>query len=91
VVYLDAAYPYATDNGSGPTFKEFQDISGPQPPPPDETDLASFDALRQYHLRVLGFTLPEAELRQQWVSNPGGRVGKPRDSPGYKTLLSGMK
>ena len=91
VVYLDAGYPYAFDNGSGPTFKEFQDISGPQPPPPGETDLASFDALRRYHLRVLGVTFPEAELREQWTSNADGRLGRRRDFPGYKTLLSGMK
>lgn len=91
VVYLDAGYPYAFDNGSGPTFEEFQNISGPQPPPPAETDLASFDALRQYFLRVLGVTFPEAELREQWTSNPDGRIGRRRDFPGYKTLLSGMK
>jgi len=91
LVYLDAAYPYAFDNGKGPTMKEFQDLSGPQPPPPGEADLASFSALRQYHLRVLGFTYPEAELRQQRNTNPDGRVGKERDFPGYATLMAGMK
>ena len=91
LVYLDAGYPYAFDNGKGPTMKEFQDISGPQPPPPSETDLGSFGALRQYHLRVLGFTFPEAELRQQWTGNTDGRIGKRRDFPGYATLLAGMK
>lgn len=34
LVYLEAMYPYAFDNGKGPTMKEFLDISGPQPPPP---------------------------------------------------------
>jgi non-heme chloroperoxidase len=91
LVYLEAGYPYAFDNGGGPTFKEFQDISGPQPPPPGEADLSGFDALRQYYLRVLGFTFPEAELRQQWTINPNGRIGKRRDFPGYKTLLASMK
>ena len=91
VVYLDAGYPYAFDNGSGPMFEEFQNISGPHPPPPTETDLASFDALRQYYLSVLGVAFPEAELREQWTSNPDGRVGRRRDFPGSKTLLSGMK
>jgi non-heme chloroperoxidase len=91
LVYLDAAYPYAFDNGKGPAMKDFQDISGPQPPPPGESDLASFGALRQYHLRVLGFTFPEAELRQQWNSTPDGRVGKQRGFPGSATLLAGMK
>jgi pimeloyl-ACP methyl ester carboxylesterase len=76
LVYLDAAYPYAFDNGKGPTLKQIQEISGPQPPPPGEADLASFRALQQCYLRVLGFTYPEGELRRQWNSNPYGRVAK---------------
>lgn len=91
LVYLEAAYPYAFENGKGPTMKEFQDLSGPQPPSPAETDVASFHALRQYYLRVLGFTFSEAELRQQRPVNPDGRVGRRRDFPGYPTLLAGMK
>jgi non-heme chloroperoxidase len=91
LVYLDAAYPYAFDNGKGPTLKQMQEISGPEPPPPGEDDLASFRALQQYYLRVLGFTYPEGELRQQWNSTPDGRVGKHRDFPGYATIMSGMK
>ncbi len=89
LVYLDAGYPYAFDNGTGPAWKAFE-ISGPQPPPPGAADLASFGALGQYYRRVLGFTYPEAELRQQrGLSN--GRVGKPHDFPGYAELLKGMK
>jgi non-heme chloroperoxidase len=91
LVYLDAGYPYAFENGKGPTMKEIQSLSGPQPPPPAETDLAGFPALRQYYLRVLGFTYPEAELRQQRPVNPDGRIGRPRDFPGYAILLAGMK
>jgi pimeloyl-ACP methyl ester carboxylesterase len=91
LVYLEAGYPYAFDNGKGPTMNEFQDLRGPQPPPPTESDLASFTTLRQYFLRVQGFTFPEAELRQQRAVSPDGRVGKPRDFPGYSTLLAGMK
>jgi len=91
LVYLDAAYPYAFENGRGPTMKQIQEISGPQPPPPSESDLASFRALQQYYLRVLGFTYPEGELRQQWNSSPDGKVAKQRDFPGYATIMSGMK
>jgi non-heme chloroperoxidase len=91
LVYLDAGYPYAFDNGKGPTMKEFQEVSGPQPPPPGEADLASFSALQRYHLQVLGFTYPEAELRQQWKSTPDGRVGKQRDFPGSATIMAGMQ
>jgi pimeloyl-ACP methyl ester carboxylesterase len=96
LVYLDAMYPYAFDNGKGPTMKEFLDINGgPQPPPPGESDLASFNALQHYYLRVLGFTFPEGELRQRWTSTPDGRVGKERDFPGgailYAIITTGMK
>jgi non-heme chloroperoxidase len=91
LVYLDAGYPYAFDNGKGSSMKEFQAIQGPQPPPPGEADLASFSALRKYFERVNGFRFPESELCEQRDSTPDGRVGKPRDFPGYATLMMGMK
>jgi pimeloyl-ACP methyl ester carboxylesterase len=82
LVYLDAMYPYAFDNGQVPAMKEFLSISGPQPPPPAGSDLANFSALQKYYIRVLGFTYPEGELCQQWNSTEAGRVGKQRDAPG---------
>jgi pimeloyl-ACP methyl ester carboxylesterase len=91
VVYLEAAYPYAFDNGTGPTFEQMQSLPGPQPPQPTEADLASFTTVQQYLLRVQGVTFPESELRQQRPVGPNGRIGKPRDFPGYSTLLRGMK
>src|SRR5262249_30266799 len=91
LVYLDAAYPYAFDNGKGPSLEELESVGGPQPPPPGDSDRASFAVLRQYFRRVLGFTYPEAELRQQRTVDARGRIDKPRDFPGYKTLLSGLK
>jgi len=90
LVYLEAAYPYAFDNGKVPTMQQFQSLSGPQPPEPAGPDLASFPALQQYYLRVLGFTYPEAELRQQWTSKPDGSVGAHRDFPGYAILASAI-
>jgi len=91
LVYLEAGYSYAFDNGKGPTMKEFQDISGPQPPPPSESDLASFAALQQYYLRNLGFTYPEGELRQLFTTTSEGRVGEERDFPGNAMILEGRK
>jgi non-heme chloroperoxidase len=95
LVYLEAGYPYAFENGKGPTMKEFQDIRNiaPKAPPPSESDpgLASFAALQQACLRALGFTYPEGELRQQYTTTPEGRVGKERDFPGSATMLEGMK
>jgi non-heme chloroperoxidase len=34
LVYLDAAYSYAFDNGKGASSMEIQKLQGPQPPPP---------------------------------------------------------
>jgi len=82
LVYLDAAYSYAFDNGKGANVNEMQALRAPKPPPPGPTDLASFTALRKYYERVNGFRFPEAELRQQWVSSSSGSVSKQRDFPG---------
>jgi pimeloyl-ACP methyl ester carboxylesterase len=95
LVYLEAGYPYAFDNGTGPTMKELQDLKNlaPKAPPPSESDaaLASFAALRQAYLRALGVTYPEGELRQQFTTTPDGRVGKERDFPGDALTMQGTK
>jgi pimeloyl-ACP methyl ester carboxylesterase len=93
LVYLEAGYPYAFDNGKGPSMKEFLDARKlmPQAPPPSGSALASFGALQQACLRGLGFTYPEGELRQQFTTTPEGRVGKQRDFPGEAVMLQGMK
>jgi non-heme chloroperoxidase len=88
LVYLDAAYPYAFDNGNGASMKEIQDVQGPEPPPPGAVDLASFGTLQKYYERVNGFRFPEAELRQQWESTPGGGAAKQRDFPGDAMVMS---
>lgn len=95
LVYLEAGYPYAFDNGKGPTMKEFEDARKlmPSAPTPSETDpaLASFAAFQQAYARALGFTYPEGELRQQYATTSDGRVGKERDFPGGAVMLQGMK
>jgi non-heme chloroperoxidase len=88
LVYFDAAYQYAFDNGKVPTFEEISAIGFPQTAPPTEADLATFDALRQYYTRVLGFTYAEGELRQKRSVTPEGRVGPPRAFPGGRSLLT---
>jgi non-heme chloroperoxidase len=94
LVYLDAAYSYAFDNGKGSNIMEIQKLQGPQPPPPSDPDLASFRALQKYYERVNGFRFPEAELRQQRESTPDGGVGKQRNLPGgalFMPLMMGTK
>ena len=93
LVYLEAGYPSAFDNGRGPTMKEFIDAREllPHAQPPSESDLASFAALQQYYLRNLGFSFPEGELRQLFTTTSEGRVGERRDSPSNAMILEGMK
>jgi non-heme chloroperoxidase len=95
LVYLEAAYPYAFDNGKGPTWKEFEDARKlmPSPPPLSEFSpaLASFAALQQATKRALGLTYPEAELRQQFTATADGTVGRHREFPGEAVMLQGMK
>jgi len=94
LVYLEAAYPYAFDNGKGPTMGEFRNISGPQPPAPGASELASFRALQRWDAQTYGFQSPEAEFRQTWEATPDGRPAKPRDFPGsqvFMTIMTGDK
>src|SRR5260370_3615933 len=60
VVYLEAGYPYAFNNGKGPTMKELQNARklAPHAPEPSESDpaVASFAALQQTTLHALAFT-----------------------------------
>jgi pimeloyl-ACP methyl ester carboxylesterase len=94
LVYLDAAYSYAFDNGKGTNIMEIQKLQGPQPPPPSGADLASFNALQKYYEHVNGFRFPEAELRLQRESTLDGGVGKQRDLPGgalFMPLMMGTK
>lgn len=90
LVYLEAGYPYAFDNGKGSTMKEFQEIRGPQPPTPGDSDLASFSALQRWDAQVHGFRMPEAEFRQTWASTSDGRPVKARDFPGSQALMTMM-
>jgi pimeloyl-ACP methyl ester carboxylesterase len=87
LVYLDAAYSYAFDNGKGANIMAIQKLQGPQPPPPSQVDLASFGAFQKYYERVNGFLFPEAELRAQRESTPDGGVGRQRDLPGTALFM----
>ena len=94
LVYLDAAYSYAFDNGKGADVMQMQRLKAPSPPSPDRADLASFPAFTKYQERVNGFRFPEAELRQQRITTPAGEVGRERNFPGsalFMPLLTGTR
>jgi len=90
LIYLEAGYPYAFDNGKGPAMQAFQEIRGPQPPTPGDRDLASFSALQEWDAQMYGFQIPEAEFRQIWDSTSDGRPSKARDFPGSQTFMTIM-
>ena len=92
LVYLDAAYPYAFDNGKGPTMRDFLELqgTGPQPPAPSQSDLANFSALQRWDTQIYGFQMPEPELRETWESTLEGRVTKQREFPGSQMFMSIM-
>jgi pimeloyl-ACP methyl ester carboxylesterase len=89
LIYLEAGYPYAFDNGKGPKMKEFQ-MTGPRGPDPSESDLASFNSLQKWDAEVFGFPRPEAELRQTWDADSSGRPRKARNSPGAQVFAAIM-
>ena len=92
VVYLDAAYQYAFDNGKGATLDELQKLGPPQPPQPAASDVANFPAYRAWFQRINGIAYPEAEFRQTMKTNSDGSVGDPRAPARIaETALSEMK
>jgi non-heme chloroperoxidase len=92
LVYLDAAYPYAFDDGTGPAMREFTAVEGLGHPTPSAADLKTFAALQAWDERVDGFRTPEAEIRQTWESDGKAPTGKHRQFPGarvFSTILEG--
>jgi pimeloyl-ACP methyl ester carboxylesterase len=90
LVYLEAAYPYAFDNGKGPTMEEFQRLRGPRPPTQADPDLPSFSSLQKRDAEVYGFRIPEAEFRHTWDSTSDGRPTKAREFPGSQVFMAIM-
>lgn len=91
LIYLEAGYSYAFDNGKGASVMAMQALRAPQPPAPSKADLASFGALANYYQRVNGFRFPEGELRQEREANPDGTVGEYRQFPGGEMLMNLIK
>lgn len=87
LVYLEAGYSYAFDNGRGAATVEMMNLTAPRPPPPDTADLVNFSALQKYDERVNGFQFPEAELREERLAKPDGSVGDWRNPPGGAMLM----
>ena len=87
LVYLEAGYSYAFDNGKGVPATEMMKLKAPQSPPHSAADLANFSAFQKYDECVKGFALPEAELRAERRTKADGTVGDWRNPPGGALLM----
>jgi len=89
LVYLDAAYPYAFDNGKGTTWAELNQLDRtiPAPPLPSAFDLASYRALEDWFARTRGFRIPEAAMRQGRPPKSDGTPGERRPPAGIAELV----
>src|SRR5215813_13534099 len=84
LIYLDAGYSYAFDNGKGMTTEaqnEAMKHPPPAPPIPLAADRETFTAFRDWNERTNGNHLPESEVRQLYSPRPDGGVGFPRTKP----------
>ena len=95
LIYLDAGYSYAFDNGKGMTI-EAQNEAMKHPPPlgplPLAADRASFAAFRDWNERTNGNRLPESEVRQAFAARPDGGVGFPSTRPKVsQDIFAGFK
>jgi pimeloyl-ACP methyl ester carboxylesterase len=92
LVYLDAAYSYAFDNGEGTSMADLIELTRaiPAPRQPSGSDLASYAAMEEWWMRTRGFKIPEAVFRQNRPPDVDGKPGKPRTSAGIpEAVLDG--
>jgi pimeloyl-ACP methyl ester carboxylesterase len=81
LIYLDAGYSYAFDNGKGMTVEAQQELTKSPPPMgplPTAADRVSFPAMLNWYERSSGIKPPEAEVRQTFIATPEGHVGMTR-------------
>jgi non-heme chloroperoxidase len=92
LVYLDAGFQYAFDDGRGSTMEELQRVVPPEPPSPSASDSASFAVYRAWFQRIHGVAYPESELRQTLTASPDGRVGRAQVPPEVASaVMAGIK
>ena len=87
LVYLDGASdPLMTPADVGASMPDPKML--PQPSNPSRSDNTSFEALRVSQRTARGWAFPEAELRQQYVANPDGSVGRSTLSPEIRRAIT---
>ncbi len=84
LIYLDANadpmdYPWSNAEYRALTMKAMK--GAPGPPKRTSADDASIEAYQAYQRRIGGAVFPAAEIRNMYVINPDGSVGKNRTPP----------
>jgi non-heme chloroperoxidase len=74
LVYLDAGYEYAFDDGKGVTPEDRAGLNVLPPSPPSRADTVGVYQIR--YKETAGINLPEAEVRHAFDVTPDGRMGK---------------
>jgi non-heme chloroperoxidase len=88
LVYLDGASdPTMTPADVGVSMPDPAMLPRPIKPP-TAPDYTSFEALRVSQRSARGWAFPEAELRQQYVANPDGSVGRSLLSPVIRRAIT---
>jgi non-heme chloroperoxidase len=96
LVYLDGAADRTPSSSAiaDPVIQEFRKNFPPQDMPKmTESDLASYPAVQAYWRKwAVGVTLPEAEMRQMFITTPEGKIGRSR-TPGSlsRAILAGVE
>jgi non-heme chloroperoxidase len=92
LVYLEAGYQYAFDDGKGTTADEREKMVVLKPPPAVAADRASLAAYQIRNKKINGVTVPDADIRQMIDITPDGHVGKSRTPPAvFAAIQAGMQ
>ena len=88
LVYLDAGDDPGDFPGKNPAYMALFDKLLPvMRPILTETDRKSFQAMRDRQIRAMRFAFPEAELRNQFETNPDGSVGANRTANSVRKAI----
>jgi pimeloyl-ACP methyl ester carboxylesterase len=92
LIYLDAAWAYAFDNGNATPLQEYRQLKS-HFGTPDLTaaDGATFKTMQSAQARLSGVTLPESEYHQRGTMAPDGRVHWRSEQDAIDAIVAGTR